>query len=132
MAYNNVILIGPQGAGKGTQAEGLKQMGYLHVCTGDLIRAKRTSTAPQDVEAISTMDAGGLVPDAYIIGLVQEDIDGEDHVLLDGFPRTVAQAEALDEILQIDLVLSLSLPDDEAIRRLLGENSVGIVILFMD
>ena len=125
MAYNNVILIGPQGSGKGAQAEYLKKDGYLHVSTGELIRAKKGSKKPQDIEAIRTMNGGGLSADDYVLGLVREAIAGQDALLFDGFPRTVAQAEALDNILQIDLVLSLNITDDEAIRRLLGRKVCG-------
>lgn len=125
----NVVLLGPQGAGKGTQAALLvERTGLVHVASGDVVRAAIREGTALGLEAKRYYDAGELVPDTLIIGMLLEVIatvaPGRD-VLLDGFPRTVVQAEALDAALAeagegIDLVIELRLPLDTAKERLSG------------
>ena len=99
----HIILMGPPGAGKGTQAANLvKRYGILHISTGDMFREAVKEGTPLGKEAKSYMDAGKLVPDAVTIGIVRERLSKPDcrkGFILDGFPRTVEQADALDEIL---------------------------------
>jgi len=122
-----VLIMGPPGAGKGTQAGHLVEKYSLrHVATGDLLREAVTAGTPLGREAKSFMDAGNLVPDEVIIGMIRDLVDSlpEDAgVLLDGFPRTVAQAEALDVMLAdldraIDVVLDVRVPSDVLVERL--------------
>lgn len=122
-----LIFLGPPGAGKGTQAERLKaDMGLTHIATGDLLREELAAGTELGLEARRHMDAGELVPDAVVIGMVRERLAaGATDVLFDGFPRTVPQAEALDGLLTelkspIDVVLLLSVPREELAQRLGG------------
>ena len=97
----NLIFLGPPGAGKGTQAKALEErFGYRQVSTGDILRAHRRDKTPLGVEAQSYMDRGALVPDDLIIRMMETELDASGKVILDGFPRTVAQAEALDDLLR--------------------------------
>lgn len=119
--------MGPPGAGKGTQAERLKaDLGLAHIATGDLLREELAAGTALGREAKRHMDAGDLVPDAVVIGMVRERLKGgAGNVLFDGFPRTVPQAEALDGLLveigaPVDAVLLLDVPRDELARRLGG------------
>ena len=115
-----VIFLGPPGAGKGTQAQALaKEWGVPHVATGDMLREAVAAKTPLGLEAKRHMDSGGLVPDDVVIGLVGERLaqpDAKAGVVLDGFPRTLAQAEALDALfartgLTLDRVLTrITLP----------------------
>lgn len=124
----NLILFGPPGVGKGTQAERLRDHYHLHhISTGDILRAAVKVGSPLGVEAKRYMDSGGLVPDEVIIGLVREvllkDQEERKGFLLDGFPRTVAQAQALDKIFRelgiSDVrIVSLDAPEDELVARL--------------
>jgi len=120
------VLFGPPGAGKGTQAEFLKERGLLHLSTGDLLRAAVAEGTPLGVQAKTFMDAGDLVPDEVVIGMIREALTGRtDDFMLDGFPRTIAQAEALDGMLAevgapLDNVISFEVPRDELMRRLAG------------
>jgi adenylate kinase len=125
----NLILLGPPGAGKGTQAERLRQdFGLPHLSTGDMLRARVAEGTELGKEAQRYMDAGELVPDEVIIGMIIERIgagDARDGFLLDGFPRNEQQADALDEALRaldrrLTAVLVIEVPDDELIRRLAG------------
>ena len=113
-----LILLGAPGAGKGTQGEFIKNALQVPVIsTGNLLREAIAQGTELGMAAKSYMDKGALVPDDLIIGLVREKLAGPDCVngaILDGFPRTVKQAEALDEIAEIDLALSIEV-DDEAI-----------------
>ena len=120
-----LILLGPPGAGKGTQAERLcERYGLVHLSTGDLLRAACAAGTELGKKAQSFMDAGQLVPDELVISLLMEKLrPSSDAFLLDGFPRNVSQAESLAAELgdiQIDKVLSLELDDDEIVRRLLA------------
>jgi adenylate kinase len=97
----NLIFLGPPGAGKGTQAKVLEErFGYRQVSTGDILRANRREKTPLGIEAQSYMDRGALVPDELIIRMMEPVLDAAGNVILDGFPRTVAQAEALDDLLR--------------------------------
>jgi len=124
-----IILMGPPGAGKGTQAEVLVQkLDIPHISTGDMFRAAIKNQTPLGVKAKEYMDAGQLVPDQVTIGIVEERLGQEDcqkGFLLDGFPRTVAQADALAEILakmsvKLDGVLNIEVDQEKLIARLTG------------
>ncbi len=125
----NIILIGAQGSGKGTQAERLEQtLGLPHVASGDLFRKAFDEKTELGIKAKTYLDRGELVPDDITAAMVLSRLaqaDCRPGVLLDGFPRTLAQAEALDEGLrnagqQIDLVLYLNVPREELLSRLSG------------
>ncbi|MEU5301907.1 adenylate kinase [Streptomyces noursei] len=124
-----IVLVGPPGAGKGTQAAYLaKNLAIPHISTGDLFRANISQGTPLGVEAKSYMDAGNLVPDSVTIGMAEDRMEQGDAVegfLLDGFPRNLGQAEALDGFLQskglkLDAVLDLEVPEDEVVKRIAG------------
>jgi adenylate kinase len=122
-----VVLLGPPGCGKGTQAERLKvREGLMHLSTGDLLRAAVAAGTPLGLRAKPLMDAGKLVPDDLVIDLVRERIASDKSgrgFLLDGFPRTVPQADALDRVLGpkgLDVVVYYVLGDEEIVRRGLG------------
>ncbi|ANZ17940.1 adenylate kinase [Streptomyces noursei] len=124
-----IVLVGPPGAGKGTQAAYLaKNLAIPHISTGDLFRANISQGTPLGVEAKSYMDAGNLVPDSVTIGMAEDRMEQGDAVegfLLDGFPRNLGQAEALDAFLQskglkLDAVLDLEVPEDEVVKRIAG------------
>lgn len=125
----NLILFGPPGSGKGTQSEKLiSTYGLKHLSTGDLLRSEIASKTKLGLKAKSFMDAGQLVPDAVVIGMVDAAISankGVNGFLFDGFPRTKAQAEALDALMQshateIHVVLALDVPEEELIQRMIG------------
>ena len=129
-----VILLGPPGAGKGTQAQRLTQkLGIPQVSTGDILRAAVAAGTPLGREAKATMDQGALVPDSVVIGIIRERLAAPDCArgyILDGFPRTAAQAEALGEMLQalgtpLTAVLSLTVDPEELVRRLGGRRTCG-------
>ncbi|MDI6717122.1 MAG: adenylate kinase [Actinomycetota bacterium] len=125
----NVILLGPPGAGKGTQAEGIvKEFGLVHISTGDMLRAAVKAGTEMGLKAQEYMTKGALVPDEVVIGIVRDRIaepDCEKGFLLDGFPRTVNQAIELDKVLasmgkNIDAVVNIVVPDEELLNRLTG------------
>ena len=124
----NLVLFGPPGSGKGTQSERLvEKYSLMHLSTGNLLREEIAQQTPLGLEAKSFMDKGQLVPDEIVIGMVDSFFDkhrGAKGFLFDGFPRTVAQAEALDKLLElkkteITTVLALKVGDEELIKRLL-------------
>lgn len=125
----NLILFGPPGSGKGTQSEKLiEKYGLIHLSTGNLLREEIANQTKLGLEAKSFMDKGQLVPDAVVIGMIGSALDANPHAkgfLFDGFPRTVAQAEALDQLLagkasEIALVLALEVDREELVKRLLN------------
>ncbi|HAK32454.1 MAG TPA: adenylate kinase, partial [Acinetobacter radioresistens] len=120
-----IILLGPPGAGKGTQAQLIcKRYNIPQISTGDKLRAAIREGTELGLKAKSVMDAGGLVSDELIIGLVKERIaqpDCENGCIFDGFPRTIPQAEALEkEGIAIDHVIEIDVPDEEIVKRLSG------------
>jgi len=123
----NLVLLGAAGAGKGTQAAKLvEELGLTHISTGDIFRKNVTEGTPLGVEAKRYMDAGQLVPDAVVIEMVKDRLAQDDCAtgfMLDGFPRTVPQAEALDEALStmgtgLDAVISIEVPREKLMTRL--------------
>ncbi len=130
----NLILFGPPGSGKGTQSEKIvDKYGLVHLSTGNLLRQEIIDKTPLGLEAKSFMDKGQLVPDEVVIGMIDSCLEKQQDAkgfLFDGFPRTVAQAEALDRLLQfkktaIHKVLALDVSEEELVTRLLkrGETS---------
>jgi adenylate kinase len=125
----NLILFGPPGSGKGTQSDKLiKKYGWIHLSTGDLLRAERNNKTVLGLEAQKYMDQGKLVPDEVVIGMIGSALEANPQAkgfLFDGFPRTVAQARALDKLLsekgtEISLVLALEVGLEELVKRLLN------------
>ena len=125
----NIILFGPPGSGKGTQSEKLiAKYNLKHLSTGDLLRSEIANGTPLGLEAKKLMDAGQLVPDEVVVGMISSALDANPQVdgfLFDGFPRTTAQAEALDKLLklkgtEIGVVLALEVSDEELVKRLLN------------
>lgn len=112
-----IILLGPPGAGKGTQAELLaRRLGLEHISTGDLLREEARRGTELGRKAEDYMDRGELVPDDLIIEMLEGRLNK--NIILDGFPRTLRQAEALAELVEVDRVLDLELPEEEVVRRL--------------
>jgi len=125
MAANRLIMLGPPGAGKGTQAQRLvEELGVPQVSTGDMLRAARRSDSELGRKAAEYMDAGELVPDDVVIGIVEERLGSDERsggFVLDGFPRTVEQAKALAEMeVEVDAVVNLEVSEEEVVRRLSG------------
>jgi adenylate kinase len=125
----NIVLFGPPGAGKGTQSEKLiAKYNLTHLSTGDLFRKNISEGTELGKKAQSYMDAGNLVPDEVVIGMVEDKVRNttdSNGFIFDGFPRTVAQAEALDKIMEangspITLMLSLNVDENELLKRLLN------------
>lgn len=127
-----LVLVGPPGAGKGTQAQYIAEhLGVPQISTGDIFRSHVSQGTALGLEAKSYMDRGDLVPDDVTVNMVRErlgDEDAREGFLLDGFPRTVPQAQVLDDMLaeagfKLDVVLELVVDDDEVIRRLSGRRT---------
>ena len=128
----NIILLGPPGAGKGTQASRLEsEHGMVQLSTGDMLRAAVKAGTPIGLQAKAVMDAGELVSDEIVSGLIGERLDalgGDTSVIFDGYPRTAAQAEALDAILsargrKLDHVIELQVEEDALVDRITGRFS---------
>lgn len=120
----NIILLGAPGAGKGTQASLIsEEYNVPHISTGDILRRNIKEGTPLGVKAKEYIDAGALVPDEVVIGLVESRLKEDDcnnGYILDGFPRTIAQAEALDKVADIDLAINIDVPFDLIVSRLGG------------
>ena len=114
-----IVLLGPPGAGKGTQAKILAaQNGLVHLSTGDILRDEVARDTELGRKAKGYMNRGDLVPDQLIIDMIKGRLDGDDGFILDGFPRTAPQAEALEKIATIDVAINIALSRGEVIRRL--------------
>ncbi|GFE59210.1 adenylate kinase [Geobacter sp. AOG1] len=128
----NIILLGPPGAGKGTQAKILaKKFKIPQISTGDILRGAVKDQTPMGIKAKGFMDAGALVPDSVVVGIVEERLAKEDcfdGFILDGFPRTVAQADALKEMLvshgkAVEHVISVDVNKEELLQRITGRRT---------
>jgi len=120
----SIVLFGPPGAGKGTQAEIIVEMtGKPQISTGDMLRSAVSQGSELGLEAKGYMESGLLVPDQVIIGLIEDRLresDASNGVLFDGFPRTIPQAEALSGITEVSAVISIEVPDEDIINRIVG------------
>lgn len=131
----NIILIGPPGAGKGTQAATLVENGnMIQLSTGDMLRAARTSGTELGKKVAGVMDRGELVTDEIVIGLIEEQLTSSntaDGFIFDGFPRTLAQADALSDLLskigqKLDTVIQMTVDDEALVRRITGRFTCGV------
>ena len=125
----NLVFLGPPGAGKGTQAKKLSgDLGLVHISTGDILRDAVSKGTPLGRKAKEYIDRGDLVPDDLMIALIEEVLPPAGGVIFDGFPRTIPQAQALDELLErkrmaVDGVILFELDDEEIVRRLTGRRT---------
>ena len=127
----NIILLGPPGAGKGTQARRLvEEHGMIQLSTGDMLRAARTSGTAMGKRVAAVMDEGNLVTDEIVIGLIEEQlsIDNSKGFIFDGFPRTLGQADALGNLLdkinkQLDFVIEMKVDDEALVARIVGRST---------
>ena len=127
----NIILLGPPGAGKGTQARRLvEEHGMIQLSTGDMLRASRTSGTDMGKRVAAVMDAGNLVTDEIVIGLIEEQlsIDNSKGFIFDGFPRTLGQADALGNLLnkinkQLNFVIEMKVDDEALVSRIVGRST---------
>lgn len=131
----NIILIGPPGAGKGTQAATLvENRNMIQLSTGDMLRAARTSGTKLGKKVAGVMDRGELVTDEIVIGLIEEQLTSSntaDGFIFDGFPRTLAQADALSDLLskigqKLDTVIQMTVDDEALVRRITGRFTCGV------
>jgi adenylate kinase len=124
---SSIVLFGPPGAGKGTQAVRITQTtGLPQVSTGDMLRAAVKNGTKTGIEAKQYMDAGKLVPDSIIIDLIKarvQDPDAVKGLMFDGFPRTIPQAEALSKITEVTHVIAINVPDERIVERICGRYS---------
>lgn len=131
----NIILLGPPGAGKGTQASRLvEERGMVQLSTGDMLRAAKTSGTEMGKKVAAVMDRGELVTDEIVIGLIEEQLAGGEKsgrgFIFDGFPRTLAQADALGELLEkvgqtLDTVIEMRVDDSALVKRITGRFTCG-------
>ena len=123
----NIIIFGPQGSGKGTQAEVLSEkLNIPHISTGDIFRENIKNQTELGQKAKQYIDQGQLVPDDIVIDMIKDRLsqtDAKQGFVLDGYPRTIPQAEALDQIIKVDQVLEVWISDEESIMRLGGRRS---------
>ena len=126
---SSIVLFGPPGAGKGTQAARITQTtGLPQVSTGDMLRAAVKNGTKTGLEAKKYMDAGKLVPDSIIIDLIKDRVqepDALNGLMFDGFPRTIPQAEALSKITEVTHVIAINVPDERIVERICGRYSCG-------
>jgi len=129
----NILLLGPQGSGKGTQANRIAaEYGIPHIASGDMLRAAISAGTPLGLQVKPIYEAGELVPDETMVGLIRERLEEPDTTggfVLDGFPRTIRQAEALDATLreigqELTVVFALQVPDEICVERLLGRAQI--------
>ena len=129
----NIVLLGPPGAGKGTQARMLEaERGMIQLSTGDMLRAARSSGTPMGRKVAAIMDAGELVTDEIVIGLIEEKLEGDQGggFIFDGFPRTLPQADALGELLAkhgttLDTVIEMRVDDEALVQRITARATCG-------
>lgn len=125
----SIVLFGPPGAGKGTQAQRIMEFtGLPQVSTGDMLRAAVQAKSKVGLEAKAFMDRGALVPDQIILTLIEDRMKQQDAahgVMFDGFPRTIPQAEALSQLTPIDKVLAIEVPDEKIVERICGRVTCG-------
>jgi adenylate kinase len=125
----SIVLFGPPGAGKGTQAQRIMEhSGLPQVSTGDMLRAAVKAGSKVGVEAKRYMDEGALVPDSVILALIKERMlepDASGGLMFDGFPRTIPQAESLSELAEISHVLAIDVPDERIVERICGRVACG-------